>query len=115
MNATPDGGAFTHTEWMCYNCFVLWYMSGSEATLACVWHEERFYTAGPVPRNSAGGLADGKPWVYKPLSRNGFTMPTRVRNLYKGTFGATNQLTTRIICTKRDLHHDNVLYNHTIK
>ena len=52
--------------------------------LACVWHEERFYTAGPVPRNSAGGLADGKPWVSMPLSRNGFTMTTRVTNLAFG-------------------------------
>ena len=87
MNATPEGGAFTNqiqTEWMCYNCFVLWCMSGSNAPLACVWREERFYTAGPVPRNSAGGLADGKSWVYKPLSRNGFTMPTHVTNLAFG-------------------------------
>ena len=63
-------GAFTNqiqTEWMCYNCFVLWCMSGSKVPLACVWHEERFYTAGPVPRNGAGELADGKPWVSMPL------------------------------------------------
>ena len=26
-----------------------------------VWHKEQFYTAGPVPRNGAGGLVDGKP------------------------------------------------------
>ena len=31
--------------------------------LAYVWHEERFYTGGPVPWNGVGGLADGKPWV----------------------------------------------------
>ena len=43
-----------------------------------VWHEERFYTAGPLPRNGAGQLADGKPWVSMPLSWNKFTIPTRV-------------------------------------
>ena len=69
------------TKWMCYNCFVLWCLSGSKAPLACVWHEEQFYTAGPVPRNSVGGLVDGKPWVSMPLSWNGITMPTRVANL----------------------------------
>ena len=53
-------------------------MSGSKAPLACVWHEERFYTAGPVPQNSAGDLADGKPWVSMPLSWNEFTILTRV-------------------------------------
>ena len=37
-----------------------------------------FYTAGPVLQNGAGGLADGKPWVSMLLSRNGFTMLTRV-------------------------------------
>ena len=61
---TPEGRAFTNqiqTEWMCYNCFVLWCVSGSKAPLACVWHEEQFYTAGPVLRNGAGDLADGKP------------------------------------------------------
>ena len=31
-----------------------------------------------------GGLADGKPWVSMPLSRNVFTMPTRVTNLVFG-------------------------------
>ena len=35
--------------------------------------EERFYTADPVQQSSAGVLADG-------LSRNGFTIPTRVSN-----------------------------------
>ena len=48
------------TKWMCYNCFVVWCMSGSKVPLTCVWHEERFYIAGPVPRNGAGDLADGK-------------------------------------------------------
>ena len=48
---------------------------------SCVWHEERFYTVGPMLRNSAGDLVDGKPWVSMPLSRNGFTMPTRVTDL----------------------------------
>ena len=71
-------------EWMCYNYFVLWCVSGSKAPLACVWHEEQLYTAGPVPWNSAGGLADGKPWVSKPLSQNGFTMLTRITNLAFG-------------------------------
>ena len=82
--AQPEGGAFTNQiqtdEWMCYNCFVLWYMSGSKVPLACVWHEERFYTAGPVPQNCAGELADGKPRVSMPLSQNGYTMLTRITN-----------------------------------
>ena len=47
-------------------------------------HEERFCTAGPVPWNSAVGLADGKPQVSMPLIWNGFTMPTRVTNLAFG-------------------------------
>ena len=34
-----------------------------------------------MPLNSAGGLADGKPWASMPLSQNGYTMPTRVTNL----------------------------------
>ena len=49
--------------------------------LACVCHEERFSTAGPVQQNSAGDLADGKPWVSMLLNRNGFTMLTDVTNL----------------------------------
>ena len=69
---------------MCYNYYVLWCVSRSKAPLACVWHEERFYTAGPVPRNCVGVLADGKPWVSVPLSRNGFTMLTRIVNLAFG-------------------------------
>ena len=86
---------------MCYNCFVLWCVSGSKAPLACVWHEERFYTAGPVPRNGAGELAGGKPWVSMPLNWNEFTILTRVTflafGLYKRTCDATNQLATRVI------------------
>ena len=81
VNAAPEGGAFTNqiqTEWMCYNCSVLWCVSGSKAPLACVWDEEQFYTAGPVLQNSAGGLANGKPWVSMPLSCNEFTILTRV-------------------------------------
>ena len=68
------------TEWRCYNCFVLWCVSGSKVSLACVWHEEaeRFYTAGPVPWNGADELADGKPWVSMPLNWSEFTIPTRV-------------------------------------
>ena len=61
-----EGRVFTNeiqTEWICYNCFVLWCVSGSKVPLACVWHEERFYTAGPVLRNGMGSLADGKPYV----------------------------------------------------
>ena len=82
-----QGRSFTNqiqTEWMCYNCFVLWCVSKSKMPLACVWHKERLYTAGPVPRNCADGLADGKPWVSMPLSWNGFTMPTHVINLAFG-------------------------------
>ena len=72
----PEGGVFTNqiqTKWMCYNYFVLWCVSRSKASLACVWHEEQFYTAGPVPRNGMGGLADGKPRVSMLLSQKGFT------------------------------------------
>ena len=46
--------------------------------LAYVWHEERFYTVGPVPQNGAGGLAAGKPWVSMPFNWNEFTIPTHV-------------------------------------
>ena len=73
-------------------------MSGSKAPLACVWHKEQFYTAGSVPWNSVGGLANGKPAlgfhavkserIYHADSRN----QSCIRNLYKHTFGATNQL-----------------------
>ena len=50
----------------------LWCVSRSKAPLACVWHEEQFYTAGPVLRNGMGDLADGKSWVSLALSQNGF-------------------------------------------
>ena len=59
-------------------------MSRSKAPLACIWHEEQFYTAGPVPWNGAGDLADGKPWVSIPLRWNEFTIPTRVTFLVFG-------------------------------
>ena len=94
-----------------YNRFVLWCVSGSKAPLPCVWNEERFYTAGPVPRNGAGNLANGKPCVSMSLNWNEFTIPTHVtflvltRTLYKCMFDATNQLATRIICTKCTLNH----------
>ena len=51
--------------------------------LASVCHEERLYT-GPVPRNGAGELADGKTWVSMPLSWNEFTIPTRITLLAFG-------------------------------
>ena len=71
MPEGTKGGVFTNqiqTEWMYYNCFVLWCVSGSKASLSCVWHEERFYTVDPVSRNSAGVIANGKTWVSMPLS-----------------------------------------------
>ena len=79
--------------------------------LACVWHEERFYTAGPVPQNGAGELADGKTWVSMPLSWNEFTIPTRITLLAFGL--STNVRLTLLIswllafsiCTKRALNH----------
>ena len=46
-------------EWMCYNCFILWCVIGSKASLACIWHEEQFYTAGPLLQNGTVGLALG--------------------------------------------------------
>ena len=52
--------------------------------LACVWHKERFYTTGPVPQNSAGVLADGKPLVSMPLSQNRFAVPTCITFLAFG-------------------------------
>ena len=72
------------TKWVCYNWFVLWHMNRLKAPLACVWHEEWFYTADPVPQNGADGLADGKPWLYMALSQNGFTIPIRVTFLEFG-------------------------------
>ena len=63
-------------EWMCYNCFILWCVIGSKGSLACIWHEEQFYTAGPLLQNGTVGLTDGKPWVSMLLSWNRFTMPT---------------------------------------
>ena len=49
-----------------------------KGTLSLCWHKERFYTASPVSRNGAGDLADGKPWIYMPLSWNGFTILTHI-------------------------------------
>ena len=59
--------------------------------LACVWHEEQFYTAGPVPRNDAGDLVNEKPWVSMPLSWNRCNIPIhiRIQTLYKRTFDTT--------------------------
>ena len=85
----PEGTAFTNqiqTEWMCYSCFVLWCMSRSKAALACVWHKERFFTAGPLPQNSAGGLALGFHAVKleRIYHANSHNLPC-IRNLYKRT------------------------------
>ena len=83
----PEGGTFANqiqTEWMYYNCFVLWCVSGSMAPLACVWHEEQFYTAGSMPEKDVDGLADGNLWVSMPLSQNRFTMLTHISFLAFG-------------------------------
>ena len=61
-------------------------MSRSKAPLACVWHKERFFTVGPMPRNSVGGLALGfhaikSERIYHADSHN---LPC-VWNLYKRT------------------------------
>ena len=85
-------------------------MSRSKAPLAYVWHEERFYTVGPVPQNGTSELADGKPWVSMPFNWNEFTIMTRVTFLafglsIKRTFDTANQLATRIICMKRALNY----------
>ena len=53
-------------------------MGESKVPLACVCHEEQFYTAGPVLWNDVGGLADGKPWVSMLLIWYGFLMLTCV-------------------------------------
>ena len=84
--------------------FVLWCMGGSKVPLACIWHEERFHAAGPVLQNDVGVLADGKPWISMPLSRNGYTIPIHITFL-ECTLDATNQLATLIICTKHTLNH----------
>ena len=96
---------------MFYNYFVLWCVSGSNAPLACVWDEERFYTAGSVPRNGASDLADEKPWISMPLNHNIFTIPTCITFLVVGLstnvpFNATNRSATRMICTLGTLNHD---------
>ena len=106
----PKGEAFTNqiqTELMCYNCFVLWCVSGSKAPLACVWHEERFYTVGPVLRNGAGELADGKPWVSMLLNWNEFTILTRVTFLVFGL--STNVHLTLLIIWLLALYARSVL------
>ena len=92
---------------MCYNCFVLWCVSGSKAPLACFWHDKRFYTAAPVPRNGVGDLADGKSWVSMPLSWNEFTIPTRVTFLAFGL--STNVPLTLLISWLLALHAQSVL------
>lgn len=38
--------------------------------LSCVWYEEGFYTAGPLPCNGADDLIDEKPWIYVSLRRS---------------------------------------------
>ena len=85
-------------------------MNGSKAPLGCVWHEERFYTAGSVPQNGAGDLADGKPRVSMPLNWNEFTIPTSVAFLVFGL--CTNVRLTLLIswvlallCKKHTLNH----------
>ena len=56
----------------------LWCASRPKVPLACVWHKERFYTAGFVPCNGVGDIADGEPWISVVLSWNGFTILTHV-------------------------------------
>ena len=82
-----------------YNCFVLWYMSGSKAPLACVWHEgERFYTAGFVPEQckcyswwKALGLHAVKLKQFHHADSH--YLPC-ILTLYKHTFDTTDQLAT---------------------
>ena len=75
--------------------------------LACFSHDERFYTAGPVPRNGVGDLADGKSWVSMPLSWNKFTILTRVTFLALGL--CTNVHLTLLISWLLALHAQSVL------
>ena len=88
------GRVFTNpmqTKWMYYNCFVLWCVSGSKASLACVWHDgEWFYTASPVPKwrkwfswwKALGFYAVKSEWIYH---ADLCKLPT----LYKCTFDTT--------------------------
>ena len=79
--------------------------------LASVWHEGRFYSAGPVLRNGTGdfcsrwkalGFHAIKPkWVYHANSCN---LPC-IWTLYNLTFDVTNQSATSIIFTKGTLNH----------
>ena len=59
-------------------------MRESKAPLVCVWHEERFCTAGPMPWNGAGNLADEKPWISMLLTWNEMSIPTFVTFLAFG-------------------------------
>ena len=88
----------------------LWCVSGSKAPLTCVWDEERFYTAGPVPRSGVGCSGDGKLRVSIPLSWNKFTILTSITFLVFG-FSTNVRLSLLIswllpfICTKRALNY----------
>ena len=65
------------------------------------------YTAGPVPRNGAGELADGKPWVSMPLNWNELTIPTHVTFLVFGL--STNVRLTLLISWLLALYAQSVL------
>ena len=78
---------------MCYDYFVLWCVSGSKAHLACVWHEERLYTANPMLEwyewcssvmKSLGFHVIKPEWIYY---ANLCNFPC-VQTLYKRTFYA---------------------------
>ena len=69
QRAQPEGGAFKNqimyklNECVTTALFYSAWAAGPKVCLACVWCEEQFYTAGPVLRNGAGGLADGFPLI----------------------------------------------------
>ena len=62
--------------------------------LACVWHDERFYTVSSVLQNGADDSADGKPWVSMLLSWNGLTMLTHITFL---AFGLSKNIPLMLI------------------
>ena len=102
---TPEGKVFTNqvqTKWMCYNCFVLWCVSGSKAPLLVSGTKENGFILLSVllalSQNVVSSVADGKSWISMPLSQNGFTMLVHITFLVFG-LSLNVHLTFAIIST----------------